>query len=410
MKKNVIPLVVIALVVAVLSTGIFYGLIVSRMDGSSSTAANLRFVSVNVLEKGHVLKAEDFRLVASADPGLPVPAKAEDLLGRRMVNKVEAGQVLTEQALSPMSERRLASGIPDGMRAVTLHISDSSSVIQMLVPGDHVDIQALINRQRNGETDVELKTLMQNAMVYNVSSEVNPQLQGRLELTVLSSPQDAERLSVADAGARLRVVLRNKKDHQIVGLGSTSLLNLGASPKPVVTSSFVPATPQVKPMVQAMELEVSLIEVSAANFATLSPGLNHDTLSVSSSASHENLTAKIEEMRRSNQATVLSRSRLVAGRSGEFAWKASENASMRVRIEPQQNGSDGSTHLRIQPETLTDTVRRVDSNISLSQNQGAIISGLLAAEQVGQLREKLTPGAMPGGGEVLMIITPVQKK
>ncbi|MCX6612899.1 MAG: Flp pilus assembly protein CpaB, partial [Acidobacteria bacterium] len=197
MKKNVVPLVVIALVVAVLSTGIFYGLIVSRMDGSSSSAASLRFVSAHGLEKGRVLKAGDFQLVASADPGEPVPARAEDLIGRRMADKVEAGKVLTESLLSPLSERGLTSGIPEGMRAVTLHISDSSSVLQLVVPGDRVDIQALINRQKNGETDVELKTLLQNATVYNVAGDANPQMQGRMVLTVLSSPQDAERLSVA---------------------------------------------------------------------------------------------------------------------------------------------------------------------------------------------------------------------
>ncbi len=411
MKKNVIPLVVIALVVAVLSTGIFYGLIVSRMDGSSTNVASLRFVSVNSLEKGQMLKAGDFQLVASADPGVPVPARVEDLLGRRTLDKIEPGKILTESLLSPLSERGLASGIPAGMRAVTVHISDSSSVIQLINPGDHVDIQALIHRQKNGETDVELKTLLQNATVYNVSSDANPQLQGRIVLTVLSNPQDAERLSVADAGARLRVVLRNQKDQQIVPLGPVSLLNLGGVtksvvPKSVVTSSFVPGAPQVRAVAQPVELEVSLVEVSAAQMAILAPGMRSDTLSISSSPMHQNLMAKLDEM----QAPVLVRSRLLAGKSGDFSWKASDQASIRVHIEPQENWPDGSAQLRIQPEASGSTIRRVDSSIQVRRNQGAIVSGLVPAEQVGFLREKLTPGANPGGGEVLMIIQPIQKK
>ncbi len=411
MKKNVVPLVVIALVVAVLSTGIFYGLIVSRMDGSSTNVASLRFVSVNSLEKGQVLKAGDFQLVASADPGVPVPARAEDLIGRRALDKIEPSKILTESLLSPLSERGLASGIPAGMRAVTVHISDSSSVIQLINPGDHVDIQALINRQKNGETDVELKTLLQNATVYNVSSDANPQLQGRMVLTVLSNPQDAERLSVADAGARLRVVLRNRKDQEIVPLGPVSLLNLSGAPKSVapksvVTSSFVPGAPQVRAEPQPVELEVSLVEVSAAQMAILAPGMRSDTLSISSSPTQQNLVAKLDEMK----ATVLARSRLQAGKSGDFSWKASDQASIRVHIEPQENSTDGSTQLRIQPEASGSTIRRVDSSIQVRRNQGAIVSGLLPAEQVGFLREKLTPGAGPRGGEVLMIIQPVQKK
>jgi Flp pilus assembly protein CpaB len=406
MKKNVVPLVVIALVVAVLSTGIFYGLIVSRMDGSSTTSNSLRFVSVNGLEKGQVLKASDFQLVASADPGMPVPARAEDLVGRRTLDKIEAGRVLTESLLSPLSERGLASGIPNGMRAVTVHISDSSSVIQLIHPGDRVDIQALISRQKNGEPDVELKTLLQNATVYNVSSEANAQLQGRLVLTVLSSPQDAERLSVADAGARLRVVLRNQKDHEIVPLASASVLNLGAAARPVVTSNFTPGAPQVRAAVKPAELEVSLIEVSPAQMAMLAPGMRADTLSISSSSAQQNLMAKLDEMK----APVLARSRMVAGKPGAFSWKASDKTSIQVHIEEQENSADGSSQLRIQPEVSGTTFRRLDSSIQVKRNQGAIVSGLLPADQVGQLREQLTPGASPGGGEVLMIINPVQKK
>jgi Flp pilus assembly protein CpaB len=416
MKKNVVPLVVIALVVAVLSTGIFYGLIVGRMEGSSSSVAKLRFVSVGNLEKGQVLKAENFQLVSGADPGVAVPARAEDLVGRRLLEKVEAGTVLTESVLSPLSELGLRSGVPEGMRAVTLHISDSSSVIQLIHPGDRVDVQALISRQRNGEMDVELRTLLQNATVYNVFGENNPQLQGRMVMTILSSPQDAERLSVADAGARLRVVLRNRKDQEIVPLRSTSLLNLGEAEKPIVRSSFLPGPSLPKPAkaavdVQAVELEVSLVEVSKAQMAELVPGVGADTLSISSLPAHANLMAKLEDM----GAPVLARSRLATGKSGEFSWKTSDQASMGVKIEQHENPLDGSKRLRIQPETIKpDTpgaiVRRLESSISVSRNQGAVVGGLVAADQVNFLRENLSPGASPGGGEVLMIISPVGKK
>ncbi len=419
MKKNVIPLVVIALVVAVLSTGIFYGLIVSRMDGSAPAAATLRFIAAVELEKGRVLKPGDFQLGPAADPGSPSPAKAEDLIGRTVKEKVEAGKVITESALSTFSQRGLPSGIPDGMRAVTVHISDSSSVVQMISPGDRVDVQALISRNRNGETDVELRTLLQNATVFNVSAETNPSLQGRAVLTVLSSPQEAERLSVADAGARLRVVLRNQADQKIVPLGImskgiVSSLNLGAAPKPVVTSNFVSA-PASRLLPHAVELEVSLIEVSADQLAALAPGFKPGTLSVSSSASQQDIRGKIEEMKQNQQATLLATSRLTADQSGEFSWKASDLASLRVRIEPLPNYIDGGANLRIQPETMlplsgTSATRRVDSSIQLGQHQAAIVGGLLPSQEAAQLREKLAPGTKSNGGELVLLISPVQKK
>ena len=77
---------------------------------------------------------------------------------------------------------------------------------------------------------------------------------------------------MADAGARLRVVLRNQVDQKLHPLGTVSLLSLGPAPKPVVTSSFAPAVPQSKPV----ELEMRLLEVSADQLSSYAPGAGSD--------------------------------------------------------------------------------------------------------------------------------------
>jgi Flp pilus assembly protein CpaB len=416
MRKNVIPLVVIALVVAVASTGIFYGLIVSRMDGSARKTMLPRLVSVKALEKGHLVEPSDLKLTTVEDTGVAGPMRPEDAAGRTVKEDVAAGVVLTEDLLTPLSERGAATGVPDGMRAVTVHISDSSSVVKMLHPGDRVDVQALIVRQRNGENDVEARTLLQNATVFQVPMEApTPQMQGRMVLTLLSTPQDAERLSAADAGAKLRVVLRNPGDQKMLPLGVVSLMNLGGAPRPIVSSQFVAAVPAVRAVAAPMELEVSLIELSAEQMKLLSPEQSGRVLSVASSNSKQSLSARIEEWKRGQKVSVLASSRLVAGRAGELSWKASEQSSLRVRIEPLASSPDGNANLRIQPESTLPvsgvaTTRRVDSNVSLNREQGAIVSGLFPSEQVAQLRERLTPGGRAGGGELLMLITPVAKQ
>ncbi|WP_031494930.1 Flp pilus assembly protein CpaB [Bryobacter aggregatus] len=385
MKKNVLPLVIIALVIAVVSTGIFYGLIVSRMDGSARTASTLRYVAVKDLEKGHVVKAEDFRLSAAPDPGSPAPSHPEDLIGRRLTENLGRDVVLTEHVLTPSAQRGLPAGIPDGMRAVTLHISDSSSVVQMLHPGDKVDVQALINRNRNGETDLELRTLLQNATVFNiVPPEPNQNLQGRTVLTVLSSPQDSERLSVADAGARLRVVLRNRGDEKIVPLGSTSVLSLAAPPRPVVTTKFAVAKPVSRPV----ELDFRLFEVAADQVASFAPGAGNDALSV-----------KVGQNQKAEKSTLLASSRMMADRSGEFIWKAADLSSVKVRVEALDGQTDGDVRLRIQPESSsTDAAtQKADSKVQLSGEQSAVVSGFHA-------------GHKGRGGQLVLVITPVRSK
>ncbi len=420
MKKNVIPLIVIALVVAVASTGVFYGLIVSRMDGSTSRPPIPRLVSAKALEAGHALEAADFRMDLVADPGVAGPARAEDLAGRALKENIASGVVLTDSMLTPPGGGAAPGGIPEGMRAVTVHISDSTSVVQMLHPGDRVDIQVLIPRVRNGEPDVESRTLLQNATVYQIPTPAqgatpqNGPMQGRNVITLLSTPQDAERLSAGDAGAKLRVVLRNRHDQKIIPLASTSLLNLGSGPRPVVTSNFAPGPVASRPSASPVELEVSLIEVAADQLPELAPDQTSGALAVSRSSAKQGIAAKLDELKRGKKASVLASSRLVAGKSGEFSWKASEQSSLRVRIEPLAPAADGTPNLRIQPEATLPvagvaTTRRTDSSVSLGREQGAIVSGLLPAEQAAQLREKLSPGSQNHAGELLMVIKPVTR-
>jgi Flp pilus assembly protein CpaB len=413
LKKNVLPLVVIALVVAVLSTGIFYGLIVSRMDGSSRSGSSLRYVATRDLEKGQVVTGDDFRLAPAADPGSPAPTKPEDLVGRKLRESLGAGGVFTEKVLTPFSQRGISSGIPDGLRAVTVHISESSSVVSLLRPGDHIDIQALLQRQRGGEPDLEIRTLLQNAVVFNVSDGAGSQ-QGKAILTVLSTPQDAERLSLADAGARLRVSLRKQGDEKIVPLGGSNLLGMGGGPRSVVTSSFVPVipgtavpstagnnvartTPQRSPSPK-VSFEVSLIQTNSAQ--------GNSTLAVKSFG--------LEEWRTTGSHETVSTSRVEADRAGEFVWRADQVGSLRVRLEPMPSTTEGEVQVRVQPEVTSlgktgASVRRVESNVALGNNQVAVVSGLVPDGDAGRWREHL--GARQGAnGELLLLIRSIPNK
>lgn len=382
MKKNIIPLVIIALVVAVLSTGVFYGLIAGRMDGSPSASTRVGVVANRGLDAGRALQAEDLRLTQIPDPGAPFLGRLEDAVGRRVKQKIEAGKPILEANLGPAEEKISGGGIPEGMRAITIHISDSTGVMRLLKGGDRIDVQSILPRQRQGENDIEVRTILQNAVVYQVVAETPNNNASRQALTILSSPQDAERLAAADTGARLRVILRNQKDHQIVSLPSANLLNLSAA-RPLVQSNFHPGA-----IVKPAELEVSVWEVE---YAALDGILSTDSLQVSRSG------LKFEELQKAKRAHLLTSSRLVAGRSGEFSWKAGESALMKVRIEPL-GASQGELRIKVQPEsTFSGATRRVESTIQIGLQQSALVSGWA------------TP-AKTEGRTVLVSIAPVGRK
>src|SRR5258707_4337840 len=63
MKKNVVPLLAIAFVVAAISPGVFYGLFAGRLGASSpDLPQHSLVVAAHDLERGTVLKLEDLRV------------------------------------------------------------------------------------------------------------------------------------------------------------------------------------------------------------------------------------------------------------------------------------------------------------------------------------------------------------
>src|ERR1039457_4928663 len=73
MKKNVVPLLAIAFLVAAISTGVFYGLFASRLGASSpDLPQHSLVVAAHDLERGTVLKREDLRI---AEIRLKTPLK-----------------------------------------------------------------------------------------------------------------------------------------------------------------------------------------------------------------------------------------------------------------------------------------------------------------------------------------------
>lgn len=302
MKKNVIPLVIIAMVVAVLSTGIFYGLVVSRMDGSAPPPAP----------------------VASATPA---PPKVRE--------------------------------IPLGLRAVTVHVADSGSVVKLLKAGDRVDVQQVIHRQANGQLLAEAKTILENVVVYDIPEVVNPNMQGRTVMTLLSTPADAEKLAAADAASRVRIVLRNPKDDAVT-----------PAPAPKVSSRFVPQLPGSVTEAIPVEFAVKLYQMDAGTLQAMDPALDEGTLRVSRSE------WAFAELEREEKLKLVKETRLVAGKAGEYAWKSAGGHALRVRVEPVAGGGR-ETRLRIVPEAMAPAgTRRVETQVSLRREEGALVSGL----------------------------------
>ena len=70
MKKNLVPLLGIAFVVAIVSTGIFYGLFVGRLKTASAPAPSI-VVAARNLDRGASLQSADVKLTAWGGAAIP---------------------------------------------------------------------------------------------------------------------------------------------------------------------------------------------------------------------------------------------------------------------------------------------------------------------------------------------------
>jgi pilus assembly protein CpaB len=144
MKRNLVPLLAIAFVVAIISTGIFYGLFVAKLRAGPISPGKSIVVAARNLDRGTILQAADVKLVAWGDADTPQGAftAAGPMAGLTVITPLQENEpVLQSRVASRTSGAGAGLGIAPGMRAISIHATDSSSIVTMLRPGYKVDVQ-----------------------------------------------------------------------------------------------------------------------------------------------------------------------------------------------------------------------------------------------------------------------------
>jgi pilus assembly protein CpaB len=173
-----------------------------------------------------VAKAADPGTTLSADylttidwPGnLPLEGsitRMEDAVGRIVLYPMAAREPLREQLLAaPGAAFGLTAKIPDGMRAVAVETNDVNNVSGFLFPGCHVDV--LVTFKPDGARDSMTATVLQNIQVLSTGEKLQPDPSGKpqkvREVTMLLTPDDAEKLVLASNQGTVQFVLRNGSD------------------------------------------------------------------------------------------------------------------------------------------------------------------------------------------------------
>ncbi|HML17651.1 MAG TPA: Flp pilus assembly protein CpaB [Bryobacteraceae bacterium] len=224
-KNNLLKLLGIAFVVAIAATGIFYGLFVNRLS-SNTGSGKMLVVAAKPLKAGTVLQATDVKLIPWPADKLPTGAYGDPnaVAGATVFDPVAENEPLLASHLAS-AQSGAGAGVPAGMRAVSVHVTDSTGVLTLLRAGQKVDVQVVINRGEKNDTAV--RTALEDLKVLSVIAQQEQSSQGQNlpVVTLLAKPADADILALADSGARVRLTLRNPLDDET---RSRSALSLGA--------------------------------------------------------------------------------------------------------------------------------------------------------------------------------------
>lgn len=210
------------------------------------------------------LVREAIRPVAALPPNCA--GSEEEVVGRVATVALAADEPIRREATAQQdASLGLAYAVPDGMRAVTVALDSIIGVAGFLKAGDHVDVVATFDTDRMSNTAVT-RTVLQDVELLAIGPEVRPEEEKKApgekaarpkeqpNATLAVSPQDAEKLILAESTGRLRLTLRRAgEDLKVVLSGVKSDALVGARPSRPVAKQVVnrPAPRPQAPVVVA---------------------------------------------------------------------------------------------------------------------------------------------------------------
>jgi pilus assembly protein CpaB len=225
------------------------GLLVSyavynRLRTFAGSAGNERGVQVVVaaddIQVGVKLVEHDVRMVTIPQSAVPPGAfsSTSKVLGRGAVLPMSNGEFILPGKLAALNAGAgLPSMIPQGMRAVSVRVNDVVSVAGFVQPGTRVDVLSTGNQ--GAGNDRQTTTVLENVAVIAVGKSLdrNASADGQTApvITLLVSPDDAQKLALVSQEGRIQLSLRNPLDTKRGGIGATRTSSLYPGEAPVAT-------------------------------------------------------------------------------------------------------------------------------------------------------------------------------
>lgn len=241
--KRTLP-VALALSSGLVTCGLLYAFLGNQPKATAAPmASEPMVVAARALDEASHLEAGDLKVVTVPHRPAGAFGSAEELVGRLPVVGIPAGQPLLSSHLAePGTETGLWFRIEPGKRAITVAVNEVVGVGGFITPGRTVDIISV--KEENDRWASH--TLVQNVQVLATAQE-DKEEKGKAEAKVVTSatlmvtPAEAEKISLASEQGRIRLVLRAPNDHTVTKPAAPAPTRTAARPARAVARAAAPA-------------------------------------------------------------------------------------------------------------------------------------------------------------------------
>jgi len=160
--------------------------------------------------------------------------KKEDVTGHVLMYAIAANDPVLRRDLASSASFGLAAKIPDGMRATAVKTNEVMNIAGFIFPGSHVDVLVTI-RSENNNASTTSRTVLQNVQVLSTGTRIDPDPNGKPEnvsvVTLLVTPEQSEKLALAENQGTIQFVLRNGADAANPDTPAIDMAQLTGMPK-----------------------------------------------------------------------------------------------------------------------------------------------------------------------------------
>jgi len=218
------------------------------------------------MDIGAEVRREDLQVIEW--PANSVPANAisnpDDIVGRGLVMPVIQNEPILPMKLADKDAGAgLPPIIPPGQRAVSVRVNEVIGVAGYVVPGTRVDVVATVSPTQN-QQDMTSKVILTDVSVLAAGTKIERDTEKDKPVavnvvTLLVTPEESERLTLAATEGKIQLALRNPLDKE-------SPKTLGIKP-----AALLGATPVVRPLPRALPSKGAAPQVAAVAPAAPEP-------------------------------------------------------------------------------------------------------------------------------------------